>query len=95
MSDIHEAYKTWRDPSVDSLADLIAAAEELPDSCRADVVQRIGEWTIKNVGIVTALVEIAREQKIYKGHGDYDIAPALTADEAMMRARRALAGVTP
>ena len=38
-----------------------------------------------------ALEQIADEQKIYKGHGDYDIEPALTAVEAQSVARKALA----
>lgn len=38
----------------------------------------------------TALEEIADEQKVYKGHGDFDIIPALDADEAQSRARKAL-----
>lgn len=38
-----------------------------------------------------ALEKIAAEQKVYRGHGDYDIIPALDADEAQAVARTALA----
>ena len=37
-----------------------------------------------------ALKEIAGEQKVYTGHGDYDVLPALDADQAQALARRAL-----
>ena len=37
-----------------------------------------------------ALEKIAEEQKIYKGHGDYDIEPALTAQGAQDLARKVL-----
>ena len=40
-----------------------------------------------------ALDMIADEQKVYKGHGDYDILPALDADEAQNVARRALSNL--
>ena len=43
------------------------------------------------VRLRAALEQISNEQKVYKGHGDYDILPAFTADEAMMLARKALA----
>lgn len=92
---IEQAYAVWRDKGANSLADLIAAAEELPDHARADVIGRIGEWVILHSDVIAALEEIASEQKIYKGHGDYDIAPKLNADEAMMRARAALMGLKP
>jgi Lar family restriction alleviation protein len=39
---------------------------------------------------IKALEQIADEQKVYKGHGDYDIIPALTADEAQSLARKVL-----
>jgi len=41
--------------------------------------------------LVEALEKIAGEQKVYKGHGDYDIIPAFDADEAQRIARTALA----
>lgn len=40
-----------------------------------------------------ALERIAGEQKVYTGHGDYDILPALDADEAQALARSVLGGV--
>jgi hypothetical protein len=39
-----------------------------------------------------ALERIADEQKVYKGHGDYDIIPALNREEAQAVARKALMG---
>lgn len=87
---IERAYAIWRNKNgAVSVADLIAAADELPDSCRGDVVERIGEWLIGHADIIVALEEIASEQMVYKGHGDYDITSKLTADVAMMRAREA------
>jgi hypothetical protein len=41
-----------------------------------------------------ALERIAAEQKVYKGHGDYEIVPALTAEEAQSVAREALSLLT-
>lgn len=38
-----------------------------------------------------ALERIADEEKVYRGHGDYDILPALSAKEAQQVARSALA----
>ncbi len=37
-----------------------------------------------------ALEQIAAEQKVYKGHGDFDVIPALDADEAQALARKTL-----
>lgn len=36
------------------------------------------------------LDQIADEQKVYKGHGDYDVIPACGADEAQRLAREVL-----
>jgi hypothetical protein len=41
--------------------------------------------------LIKALEQIADEQKVYKGHGDYDILPFCDADEAQKLARSALA----
>jgi hypothetical protein len=40
--------------------------------------------------LIDALNHIADEQKVYKGHGDYDILPMCDADEAQSIARDAL-----
>ena len=62
-------------------------------SHRRDVVEAADELTTLRARLARceeALTQIADEQKVYKGHGDYDILPALTAEEAQMSARTAL-----
>lgn len=44
----------------------------------------------ENKRLRKALEQIADEQKVYKGYGDYDILPALDAYEAQALARQAL-----
>ena len=44
--------------------------------------------------LLAALMQIADEQKIYRGHGDYTIEPALSAEEAQAVARAAIAKAT-
>jgi len=38
----------------------------------------------------TALEEIASENKVYKGHGDYDIVPSYSAEQAQRIAQKAI-----
>lgn len=40
--------------------------------------------------LLVALEKIADEDKVYKGHGDYDIVTACTAEEAQRLARDAI-----
>lgn len=44
----------------------------------------------ERMAMIEALEKIAEEQKVYLGHGDYNIVPALTAEEAQALARYVL-----
>jgi hypothetical protein len=72
-------YHTGADPAYPT--DEIVAAEPLYG----------GEQTPFRV----ALEKISAEQRIYKGHGDFDTIPALSADEAQAVAREALSAQSP
>lgn len=57
-------------------------------TCRADVEAALSALPVAEM--VEALQKIADEQKQYLGHGDYDILPACSADEAQRLAIKAL-----
>ena len=63
----------------------------MPDMIDLQTAQaRAAQLEAELARLRTALEQIADEQKVYKGHGDYDIIPALDADEAQKIARKAL-----
>jgi hypothetical protein len=51
---------------------------------------KLNEARAEIAALREALTEIADEQKVYKGHGDYDILPKYDAEGAQSLARAAL-----
>ena len=67
--------------------------EPMTKAERAELKRENDLWRAleaENKRLRAALERIASEQKVYKGHGDFDTLPALEADEAQAEARRAL-----
>lgn len=88
-------------PSLD-LAELREALERDDDDRTTADWNLIDRWARAALVIIpshdvwrTALLRIADEHKVYKGHGDHDIVPACSAEEAQSLARTALRNGEP
>lgn len=88
-------------PSPD-LAELREALERDDDDRTTADWNLIDRWARAALVIIpshdvwrTALLRIADEHKVYKGHGDYDIVPACSAEDAQSLARTALRNGEP